>query len=161
MLRSHFAAGLIHKPALRKSTLLQTMKMPIESPPYRKIRALRLYETPATPRTLFKKATTETPAQNRFIRKPLATAFPPQTPDNRPKPFAVHNKTLEPVTANINPFSPSSTWAECARAPVIVTLICVVFFIVSVACFQVFWPIRSVREPTNSIARPEPAESRW
>lgn len=140
------------------------MKMPIESPPYRKIRALRLYETPATPRTLFKKATTETPAQNRFIRKPLATAFPPQTPDNRPKPFAVHNKTLEPVTANINPFSPSSTWAARARAPVIAhTIDLSVFFCnrFGGACFQVFWPIRSGRGPTNSIARPEPAESRW
>lgn len=90
------------------------MKMPVESPPYRKIRALRLCETPATPRTLFKKATTETPAQNRFIRKPLASPFPPQTPNNRPKAFAVHNKTFEPVTANINPFSPSSMFAYSA-----------------------------------------------
>lgn len=104
----HFTEGLIHKPALRKSTLIQTMKVPtVESPPYRKVRALRLYDTPATPKTLFKKATIETPAQNRFIRKTMPSVFPPQTPNNRPMAYPV-NRSLEPMSANINPFSPSS-----------------------------------------------------
>lgn len=99
--------GIIHKPMLRKSTLIQTMKVPVESPPYRKVRALRLYDTPATPKTLFKKAIIETPAQNRFIRKPMANTFPPHTPNNRPLAYPM-NKSLEPMSANINPFSPSS-----------------------------------------------------
>lgn len=117
------------KPTLRQSTLIQSMKVPIESPPYRKVRALRLFDTPATPKTLFKKSSTESgtttpaPAQmhSKFIRKPILTninMFSSQTPSNlheKPKIFPVHNKALEPLTANINPFSPSSMFFVCFR----------------------------------------------
>lgn len=102
---------------LRQSTLMQT-KMHLESPPYRKVRALRLFDTPATPKTIIQKSSVEnrpvvtTPAmQSKFIRKPiLSNTVVPKTPNihERPKAFPVHCKTFEPVTANINPFSPSS-----------------------------------------------------
>lgn len=105
---------------LRQSTLMQS-KMHLESPPYRKVRALRLFDTPATPKTIIQKSsfdnrsTVTTPANmhSKFIRKSiLSNSVVPKTPNiyERPKSFPVHNKTLEPVTANINPFSPSSMY---------------------------------------------------
>lgn len=102
---------------LRQTTLMQS-KMHLESPPYRKVRALKLFDTPATPKTLIKKSSLEngsaTPAtRSKLIRKSIlsnVSGFPPKTPNvaDRPKAMPVHNKALEPLTANINPFSPSS-----------------------------------------------------
>lgn len=106
---------------LRANTIMQT-KMHLESPPYRKVRALRLFDTPATPKTLIKKSSMEngvaTPAQNKLIRKSILSnlsGLAPRTPNvvaDRPKALPVHNKALEPVTANINPFSPSSMFMD-------------------------------------------------
>lgn len=101
---------------LRATTLMQS-KLHLESPPYRKVRALRLFDTPATPKTLIKKSSFDngvaTPAQNKLIRKSILSnlgGLALRTPNvaDRPKALPVHNKALEPVTANINPFSPSS-----------------------------------------------------
>lgn len=101
---------------LRATTLIQS-KLHLESPPYRKVRELRLMDTPATPKTLFKKSSFDngvpTP-QNKLIRKSLLShlgGIAPSRTSNvaeRPMALPVHNKALEPVTANINPFSPSS-----------------------------------------------------
>lgn len=98
---------------LRQSTLLHS-KMHLESPPYRKVRALKLFDTPATPKTLIQKSSVATPAtRSKLIRKSILSnigGMPSQTPNavDRPKAMPVHNKALEPLTANINPFSPSS-----------------------------------------------------
>lgn len=103
---------------LRQTTLMQS-KLHLESPPYRKVRALRLFDTPATPKTLFQKSSLEnrtaTPANShcKLIRKSILSNLggPPQTPNlaDRPKPLPVHSKgQRESLTANINPFSPSS-----------------------------------------------------
>lgn len=88
---------------------------------FRKVRALRLFDTPATPKTLIKKSSFDsgppTPVQSKLIRKSILSnvafggnGIPPRTPNiaDRPKALPVHNKVLDPVTANINPFSPSS-----------------------------------------------------
>lgn len=102
---------------LRQATIIQS-KMHLESPPYRKVRALKLFDTPATPKTLIKKSSLEngtaTPAtRTKLIRRSILSnisGLPSQTPNiaDRPKAMPVHNKALEPLTANINPFSPSS-----------------------------------------------------
>lgn len=101
---------------MRQTRLVQT-KMHLESPPYRKVRALRLFDTPATPKTLIQKAALEnriaTPANShsKLIRKSILShigGLAPQTPNvsDRPKPIPLHSKGT--LTANINPFSPSS-----------------------------------------------------
>lgn len=103
---------------LRQSTLIQS-KMHLESPPYRKVRALRLFDTPATPKTLFKKSSFDNGSSairpntqhSKLIRKSIlsnVSGLAPQTPNERPKAMPIHNKALEPLSANINPFSPSS-----------------------------------------------------
>lgn len=100
---------------MRQTRLMQT-KMHLESPPYRKVRALRLFDTPATPKTLLQKAALEnltaTPdPHKKLVRKSILShigGLAPQTPNisDRPKPLPVHSKGT--LTANINPFSPSS-----------------------------------------------------
>lgn len=100
-----------------RPTRSMNTKMHLESPPYRKVRALRLFDTPATPKTLIQKASLEnrtaTPANSngKLIRKSILShigGLAPQTPNisERPKPLPVHSKGT--LTANINPFSPSS-----------------------------------------------------
>ncbi|XP_055303329.1 wee1-like protein kinase [Sitodiplosis mosellana] len=108
-----------------RATAISQSKMHLESPPYRKVRALRLFDTPATPKTLIKKSSFEngaqTPAQNKLIRKSILSnlgGLGSRTPNvtDRPKALPVHNKALEPVTANINPFSPSSFMQKKKRS---------------------------------------------
>lgn len=102
----------------RQTTLMQS-KLHLESPPYRKVRALRLFDTPATPKTLIKKSSFDNGSaiqpntHSKLIRKSILSnicGLAPRTPNiaDRPKAMPVHNKALEPLTANINPFSPSS-----------------------------------------------------
>lgn len=111
--------GLLHQPhfnrslamnmsTLRPSSLLQASKLNLESPPYRKVRSLRLFDTPATPKTIIEKSTASdlSSASLKYTTKPLAQATP-NLPD-RPRAYPIHNKVLDTVTANINPFSPSS-----------------------------------------------------
>lgn len=103
---------------IRQTRLMQT-KIHLESPPYRKVRALRLFDTPATPKTLIQKAALEnriaTPANShsKLIRKSILSqigGLAPQTPNvsDRPRPLPLHSKGT--LTANINPFSPSSKY---------------------------------------------------
>lgn len=120
---------------------LAANRMQIESPPYRKVRALRcvtncgsrrfkfetksqfisdfrLFDTPATPKTILQKSElmSTTGSTNRSLLKSLQdgktpAANVPTTPSamDRPKAFPVHNKMFDSITANINPFSPSSS----------------------------------------------------
>lgn len=109
---------------IRQTRLMQTNKMHLESPPYRKVRALRLFDTPATPKTLFQKSSLEnrtgaTPANSssKVIRKSISShigGFAPQTPNvsDRPKAMPL---PLSSLTANINPFSPSSKLINARR----------------------------------------------
>lgn len=118
--RNHLnrSSGII-RPMLRPSSLVHPSKLNLESPPYRKVRALRLFDTPATPKTIIQKS-----ASSEFPPPPLATAkfntsmkptgfgadAVPATPNlhDRPKAIPIHNKMLDSFAANINPFSPSS-----------------------------------------------------
>ncbi|KAG0725128.1 Wee1-like protein kinase [Chionoecetes opilio] len=88
----------------------------VDSPPYKKIRALRLFDTPATPKTLLQKSTAESstrPAsRSRLFLARQRTQVPPQgTPS--PPTAAQHTKEhhqgkcAAKEAANINPFTPT------------------------------------------------------
>ncbi|XP_014609345.1 PREDICTED: wee1-like protein kinase [Polistes canadensis] len=69
------------------------------SPPYKRVRALRLFDSPATPKTLMEKSTTHTPLPNKcsrffILEKPRPVASSYQGKPNKP-------------AANVNPFTPS------------------------------------------------------
>lgn len=100
-----------------RQTRLMHNKMHLESPPYRKVRALRLFDTPATPKTLIKKSSfdngTVTPANShtKLIRKSVLShigGLPPMTPNTAERPRSLAVQTKGTLSANINPFSPSS-----------------------------------------------------
>lgn len=113
----HRSSGII-RPMLRPSSLVHQSKLNLESPPYRKVRALRLFDTPATPKTIIQKSASSeflppsTTAKFNTSLKPTGFGADavPATPNihDRPKAIPIHNKMLDSFTANINPFSPTS-----------------------------------------------------
>ncbi|KAL9929467.1 wee1 kinase [Glossina fuscipes fuscipes] len=85
------------------------------SPPYRKVRALRLFDTPATPKTILEKssgnhlsgvaAAESTKKQEMLFMKTL----------ERPRSLPLHralDNVMQPQTANVNPFTPDSLMAH-------------------------------------------------
>lgn len=69
------------------------------SPPYKRVRALRLFDSPATPKTIMEKSSMHTPIpvkNSRFFTsdkaRPVASCYP--------------NKLDKPA-ANVNPFTPN------------------------------------------------------
>lgn len=87
------------------------------SPPYRKVRALRLFDTPATPKTIIEKSS------GKFLNHLSAVTASDETKrheslfiktTDRPLSLPLHNRALDNVmqqqTANVNPFTPDS---EC------------------------------------------------
>lgn len=102
--------------SIRPTSLVQASKLNLESPPYRKVRALRLFDTPATPKTIIQKSSASellpTTATVKFGTKPGGSCETiPATPMmiDRPKAYPIHNKVLDSISANINPFSPSNS----------------------------------------------------
>lgn len=77
------------------------------SPPYRKVRALKLFDTPSTPNTIIQKSAFErakVPPKNIFQRT-IDSDY-----HERPIAYKLFNKVLDDVetTANVNPFTPDS-----------------------------------------------------
>lgn len=72
-------------------------KCDVGSPPYKRVRALRLFDTPATPKTILEKCNAlhlQTPApRSRFFRPVEKRGTP--------------NLTADKPAANLNPFTPS------------------------------------------------------
>lgn len=68
------------------------------SPPYKRVRALRLFDSPATPKTLMEKSVMHTPLPSKCNR-----LFPCR---EKPRPCSYPNKSEKPA-ANVNPFTPS------------------------------------------------------
>ncbi|XP_014479674.1 PREDICTED: wee1-like protein kinase [Dinoponera quadriceps] len=67
------------------------------SPPYKRVRALRLFDSPTTPKTIIEKSVMHTPLPskcNRFFSL------------EKPKPCSYPNKSEKPA-ANVNPFTPN------------------------------------------------------
>lgn len=88
------------------------------SPPYRKVRALRLFDTPATPKTILEKSS------GKCLNHLSAVAASDLTKRQeslflktaeRPRSLPLHNRALDNVmqqqTANVNPFTPDSKYS--------------------------------------------------
>ncbi|XP_033332534.1 wee1-like protein kinase [Megalopta genalis] len=67
------------------------------SPPYKRVRALRLFDSPATPKTLMEKSAMHTPFPSKCTR--LFSL-------DKPRPCSYQTKTDKPA-ANVNPFTPN------------------------------------------------------
>lgn len=68
------------------------------SPPYKRVRALRLFDTPATPKTLIEKSAATTPVPAKCTR--LFSSDKPRSVSS------LHGK-LDKPSANVNPFTPN------------------------------------------------------
>lgn len=90
----------------------------VDSPPYKKIRALRLFDSPATPKTLLQKSTTESSSRvssrSRLFpnlrQRPLVSSSSQvnTTPSTAPSQSKDHpGKCSAKGVANINPFTPT------------------------------------------------------
>lgn len=80
-----------------KYTLNTPGPNPNFSPPYKKVRALRLFDSPLTPKTIIEKsATTPAPRCRLFTDKPRAVA-------------SGYSKNDKPA-ANVNPFTPNGKY---------------------------------------------------
>uniref|UniRef100_A0A1A9W029 Wee1-like protein kinase n=1 Tax=Glossina brevipalpis TaxID=37001 RepID=A0A1A9W029_9MUSC len=81
------------------------------SPPYRKVRALRLFDTPATPKTILEKSSVNHLSRVSAGGSPLFLKT-----SERPLSLPLHNRALDNVmqqqTANINPFTPDNLMAH-------------------------------------------------
>lgn len=79
----------------RENACTQKMAMAC-SPPYKRVRALRLFDSPATPKTLMEKST--------------MPSFPSKCTRlfalDKPRPCSYQNKSDKPA-ANVNPFTPN------------------------------------------------------
>ncbi|XP_020296605.1 wee1-like protein kinase 1-A isoform X2 [Pseudomyrmex gracilis] len=78
------------------------------SPPYKRVRALRLFDTPTTPKTLIEKSAMPTPVPSRCPRtfsldKPRPSKISPIT-----KISPSYQTKSEKPAANVNPFTPTS-----------------------------------------------------
>ncbi|XP_017111464.1 wee1-like protein kinase [Drosophila elegans] len=79
------------------------------SPPCQKVRALRLFSTPATPKTILQKSTTQ--CSNHLSA--AAAAVNATRLLERPRSLPLHNRNLPAQdTANVNPFTPDSLLAH-------------------------------------------------
>lgn len=70
------------------------------SPPYKRVRALRLFDSPATPKTLLEKCSHHTP----FTPMPRSRLF---SRIEKPKGVACAYPKLDKPSANVNPFTPN------------------------------------------------------
>lgn len=103
------------RPAMRPESEVSIQA--VDSPPYKKIRALRLFDSPATPKTLLQKSTAESsgrPAsRSRLFLARQRTQLP--TSQGTPSPQSVAQQTKDQQqgkcsakeAANINPFTPT------------------------------------------------------
>ncbi|XP_065357211.1 wee1-like protein kinase [Calliphora vicina] len=89
------------------------------SPPYRKVRALRLFDTPATPKTILEKSSGKclnhlSAVAEADVTKRHESLFIKTV--ERPRSLPLHNRALDNVmqqqTANVNPFTPDSLMAH-------------------------------------------------
>lgn len=91
----------------------------LDSPPYKKIRALRLFDSPATPKTLLQKSAAESSVSKANPRlrlfpagrprhRPMAWTVPATPPPPPPPPQTQKEaKAAVMEVANINPFTPT------------------------------------------------------
>ncbi|KAH8238854.1 hypothetical protein KR038_004665 [Drosophila bunnanda] len=84
------------------------------SPPCQKVRALRLFSTPATPKTILQKSTTQ--CRNHLSAAAAAVNASREElfrVSERPRSLPLHNRNIPAQdTANVNPFTPDSLLAH-------------------------------------------------
>ncbi|KAH8393600.1 hypothetical protein KR200_005838 [Drosophila serrata] len=84
------------------------------SPPCQKVRALRLFSTPATPKTILQKSTTQ--CRNHLSAAAAAVNASREElfrVSERPRSLPLHNRNIPTQdTANVNPFTPDSLLAH-------------------------------------------------
>ncbi|RLU20754.1 hypothetical protein DMN91_007367 [Ooceraea biroi] len=85
----------------RENSGSQKMSMAC-SPPYKRVRALRLFDSPATPKTLIEKSVLQTPVPSRYTR-----LFPVDKPRVSKISPSYQNKSDGKPAANVNPFTPT------------------------------------------------------
>lgn len=105
------------RPAMRPEGEASTQA--VDSPPYKKIRALRLFDSPATPKTLLQKSTADSsgrPAsrsrlflarQRTQAAASLGTPSPPTVVQQSKEQQQQQGKCSVKEVANINPFTPT------------------------------------------------------
>nr|XP_014090018.2 wee1-like protein kinase [Bactrocera oleae] len=105
-----FASPQIDEEAQKRSSPVQTRSSAIASvsPPYRKVRALRLFDTPATPKTILQKS------RNHLSAAVAADVARKSEIEERPRSLPLHSRVLDNFqqTANVNPFTPDSFLAR-------------------------------------------------
>ncbi|XP_058121558.1 wee1-like protein kinase isoform X1 [Anopheles coustani] len=113
-------------------------QQPSHSPPYRKVRALRLFDTPATPKTILQKST-NTMFRRQVFGQCATDLFPPAaeaaTPEegcdvlctsieggepvliaDKPKPVPLHRRLdVGLPSANVNPFTPPAMFMRTKK----------------------------------------------
>ena len=89
-----------HKEVEEEEEVILQTKMVSCSPPYKRVRALRLFDSPATPKTLMEKSTMHTPLPNKCGSRLFNSDKP------RAFPISYQNK-LDKPSANVNPFTPN------------------------------------------------------
>lgn len=82
------------------------------SPPCQKVRALRLFNTPATPKTILQKSTTNCSNHLSAVAAVVNASAELARLTGRPRSLPLHNhRSMQPQdTANVNPFTPDSKW---------------------------------------------------
>lgn len=113
-----FASPQIDEEAQKRSSPVQTRSSAIASvsPPYRKVRALRLFDTPATPKTILQKS------RNHLSAAVAADVARKSEIEERPRSLPLHSRVLDNFqqTANVNPFTPDSKIYETFAYPYII-----------------------------------------
>lgn len=96
----------------RAALAVSPRKQPSISPPYRKVRALRLFDSPATPKTIIQKSTSKfmkalgnVPSKESDLAKPIDTNGVVINEKPRAVPLHRNYENLIP-SANVNPFTP-------------------------------------------------------
>ncbi|EDV31594.1 uncharacterized protein Dana_GF14473 [Drosophila ananassae] len=86
------------------------------SPPCQKVRALRLFSTPATPKTILQKSTTQCSNHLSAAAAAMNASRRSEEPfrlAERPRSLPLHNRNIPAQdTANVNPFTPDSLLAH-------------------------------------------------
>ncbi|ETN58794.1 mitosis inhibitor protein kinase [Anopheles darlingi] len=108
------------------SPLPPAPKQPSMSPPYRKVRALRLFDTPATPKTILQKSTDNNLFRRQFgasgasdnydvLAKPMDGGMMGLLAADKPKSLPLHRQLDGGRPANVNPFTPPAMFMRTKK----------------------------------------------
>lgn len=123
----------VHKDYLQANLTVSPRKQPSISPPYRRVRALRLFDSPATPKTIIEKSATSkfmkllssqktttnngNPTESDILAKPIDVSTPLFAEKPRAVPLYLNQEchSHKSTGANINPFTPKGKCLGASR----------------------------------------------